>query len=464
MQATIRRIADGIARTFGVTIEVDIPQGNPVTTNAPAERDIAAAAVQAAGLPLRRDIQPAMTGEDFAWFLQERPGAFVWIGNGSSDGGRDLHNANYDYNDAILPAASGYLGVRRETGTRRRLPVEAPCSEADDAQLPACQQHVGAYDMTEIPAKYLDLLSQKVALANLATIQPDGSPQVTPVWFDFTGGVVRVNTAKGRVKARNMAVGSKVALSIVDPDNPYRYIQIRGSVTKETTDGAKAHIDSLAKKYLDKDVYPWHNPKRRPGDVRDHAGCRPRDGLERDDRRRNRRSGRKSRDQTNTWSRMAESKAMSSCSSRSPRDAGVDPSDEVRGQGTGLGSGDAAGEFGAVLYAQHQRVDVQSQRIPMCDKRRILSDLGTDGAEAGRTLVIQHLGVVGWHVPIDGRGQSASLHRANAHDADAIGACGCHHGARLRGVGVEFQPARAVQQIGDALHGGGLRVLGHHLR
>jgi len=115
--------------------------------------------------------------------------------------------------------------------------------------------------MTEIPSKYIDLLTKKAAVANLATIQPDGSPQVTPVWFDFTGGVVRVNTAKGRVKARNMTMGSKVALSIVDPDNAYRYIQIRGSVTKETTDGAKAHIDSLAKKYLGKDVYPWHNDK-----------------------------------------------------------------------------------------------------------------------------------------------------------------------------------------------------------
>jgi PPOX class probable F420-dependent enzyme len=115
--------------------------------------------------------------------------------------------------------------------------------------------------MTEIPAAYLDLLTQKKALANLATIQPDGSPQVTPVWFDYTNGVVRVNTAKGRVKARNLSQGSKVAMSIVDPDNDYRYIQIRGTVTKETTDGAVAHIDSLAKKYLDKDVYPWHDPK-----------------------------------------------------------------------------------------------------------------------------------------------------------------------------------------------------------
>jgi hypothetical protein len=70
-----------------------------------------------------------------------------------------------------------------------------------------------------------------------------------------------VNTAKGRVKARNLSVGARVALSIVDPDNDYRYIQIRGTVASETIDGARAHIDSLAKKYLDKDVYPWHNEK-----------------------------------------------------------------------------------------------------------------------------------------------------------------------------------------------------------
>lgn len=115
--------------------------------------------------------------------------------------------------------------------------------------------------MTDIPAGFLDLLTEKKAFANIATLQPDGSPQVTPVWFDYTNGVVRVNTAKGRIKARNLSVGSRVALSILDPDNPYRYIQIRGSVSKETTDGAVAHIDSLAKKYLGKDVYPWHNAK-----------------------------------------------------------------------------------------------------------------------------------------------------------------------------------------------------------
>ena len=109
VELAIHRIAEGIARTFDVAIDVQIPRGNPVTKNAPAERDLAAEAVLKAGLPLRRDMAPAMTGEDFAWYLQQRPGAFVWIGNGPSDGGRQLHNANYDFNDAILPAAAGFL-------------------------------------------------------------------------------------------------------------------------------------------------------------------------------------------------------------------------------------------------------------------------------------------------------------------------------------------------------------------
>jgi amidohydrolase len=109
MEAAIHRVAAGVAHTFEVEIEVAIPRGNPVTLNTPAERDLAAEAVTRAGLPLRRDMAPAMTGEDFAWYLEQRPGAFVWIGNGPADGGRELHNSNYNYNDAILPAASSYL-------------------------------------------------------------------------------------------------------------------------------------------------------------------------------------------------------------------------------------------------------------------------------------------------------------------------------------------------------------------
>ena len=73
-----------------------------------------------------------------------------------------------------------------------------------------------------------------------------------------------MNTAAGRVKARNMKEGAAVALSIMDPDNPYRYIQVRGRVRRATEQGADSHIDALAKKYLGKDKYPW----RRPGEMR----------------------------------------------------------------------------------------------------------------------------------------------------------------------------------------------------
>jgi PPOX class probable F420-dependent enzyme len=118
--------------------------------------------------------------------------------------------------------------------------------------------------MAPIPDKYLDLMQQKKAFAELATVMPDGTPQVTPVWFDYANGKVRVNTAKGRVKARNLKTGAPVAMAIMDPDNPYRYVQIRGRVVSETENGADAHIDALAKKYLDKDTYPF----RQPGEVR----------------------------------------------------------------------------------------------------------------------------------------------------------------------------------------------------
>ena len=111
MEAAVERVAAGVAQTFGVKIDVEQLRGNPVTSNTAAERDLAAEAITAAGIPLRRDMAPAMTGEDFAWYLAHRPGAFAWVGNGPSDGGRELHNSNYDFNDAILPSASGYLAA-----------------------------------------------------------------------------------------------------------------------------------------------------------------------------------------------------------------------------------------------------------------------------------------------------------------------------------------------------------------
>jgi PPOX class probable F420-dependent enzyme len=118
--------------------------------------------------------------------------------------------------------------------------------------------------MAAIPEKYLDLLQHKKAFASLATTMPDGSPQVTPVWFDYKDGLIRINTAKGRVKARNMKQGVPVALAVLDPDNPYRYLQVRGHVGRVIEEGADAHIDSLAKKYLGKDKYPFGQP----GEVR----------------------------------------------------------------------------------------------------------------------------------------------------------------------------------------------------
>jgi PPOX class probable F420-dependent enzyme len=118
--------------------------------------------------------------------------------------------------------------------------------------------------MAGIPENFLDLLTTKKAFANLATVMKDGSPQVTPVWLDYTDGKIRVNTARGRVKARTLRPGASVALAITDPDNPYRYLQIRGRVLNVTEEGADAHIDSLAKKYLGQDKYPF----RQPGEVR----------------------------------------------------------------------------------------------------------------------------------------------------------------------------------------------------
>lgn len=114
-----------------------------------------------------------------------------------------------------------------------------------------------------IPDNFKDLL-QKKAFASLATVMPDGSPQVTPVWFDWDGSHLRINSAKGRVKDRNMRRTPKVALAILDPDNPYRHLAIRGRVVEVTEQGADAHIDALAKKYLGQDRYPH----RRPGEVR----------------------------------------------------------------------------------------------------------------------------------------------------------------------------------------------------
>ena len=113
------------------------------------------------------------------------------------------------------------------------------------------------------PEKFVDLFEKK-ALASLATLMPDGTPQVTPAWCDFDGEHVLFNTAVGRVKDRNLQLDGRVALAIIDPDNPYRYLGIRGRVVDRTQQGADDHINRMAKKYLGLDVYPY----RQPGEVR----------------------------------------------------------------------------------------------------------------------------------------------------------------------------------------------------
>ena len=121
-----------------------------------------------------------------------------------------------------------------------------------------------------IPEKFQDLLSKK-AFAHLATVMPDGSPQVTPVWWDYDGTFFRVNSAKGRIKDRNMRRKPTVALAIQDPENPYRYLAVRGRVEEITEAEADRHIDTLTQKYLGQDRYPY----RQPGEVRVIYKIRP---------------------------------------------------------------------------------------------------------------------------------------------------------------------------------------------
>jgi PPOX class probable F420-dependent enzyme len=117
--------------------------------------------------------------------------------------------------------------------------------------------------MTAIPENFQDLF-QKKAFAQLATLMPDGSPHVAPVWVEYDGHRIVINTAKGRVKDRNMRRDGRVSLDLVDPENPYRHLSIRGRVVDITEQGAEDHIDKLTKKYLGLDRYP----RRKPGEVR----------------------------------------------------------------------------------------------------------------------------------------------------------------------------------------------------
>ncbi|WP_266075946.1 PPOX class F420-dependent oxidoreductase [Haladaptatus caseinilyticus] len=109
--------------------------------------------------------------------------------------------------------------------------------------------------MESIPDDYHDLFERKT-FANLATVMPDGTPQVTPVWVGYDGDHVLVNTAKGRQKERNIQRNPKVGLDMLDPDDPYRFVSVRGEVEEVTEDGAVEHINELTKRYMERDEYP----------------------------------------------------------------------------------------------------------------------------------------------------------------------------------------------------------------
>jgi PPOX class probable F420-dependent enzyme len=111
--------------------------------------------------------------------------------------------------------------------------------------------------------KYRDIFDKKT-FAYVGTVGADGAPQVTPVWCEFDGSHIVFNTARGRVKDKNLRRNPRVTLTAADPDNPYRYVQVRGRVAEITEQGADQHIDKMARKYIGQDRYPW----RRPGEVR----------------------------------------------------------------------------------------------------------------------------------------------------------------------------------------------------
>ncbi len=121
-----------------------------------------------------------------------------------------------------------------------------------------------------IPASHADLL-ESTALAHVATVGPDGEPQNNPVWFGTQDGYILFSQTTGRQKYRNVQREPRVALSIVDPDNPYRYLEIRGVVERIDPDPDNAFINAMAKKYMGQDVYPGHQP----GDVRVVVVVRP---------------------------------------------------------------------------------------------------------------------------------------------------------------------------------------------
>ncbi len=109
--------------------------------------------------------------------------------------------------------------------------------------------------MERISDDYHDLFERK-SFANLATLTPDGTPQIAPVWVGYDCDHLLVNTAKGRQKEKNVRRNPKVGINVLDPDDPYRYVSVRGEVVEVTEDGAVEHINELTERYMGRDEYP----------------------------------------------------------------------------------------------------------------------------------------------------------------------------------------------------------------
>lgn len=121
-----------------------------------------------------------------------------------------------------------------------------------------------------IPDSHRDILDKK-GFAHIATIGPDGEPHSSPVWYGWDGEHFLFSQTKTRQKYRNVQREPRIAVSVTDPDNPYRYLEIRGVVEAVEEDEGNAFINAMAKKYMDQNEYPWH----RPGDERIVIKVRP---------------------------------------------------------------------------------------------------------------------------------------------------------------------------------------------
>lgn len=112
--------------------------------------------------------------------------------------------------------------------------------------------------MVSIPESHIDLITRPIIVA-LATVMPNGQPQVTPIWADTIDGLVRLNTVAGRQKYNNLHHRPQATFLIIDPENPMRWMEIRGTVVFESEGDDRSVIDKLASDYLGEEIYPWHN-------------------------------------------------------------------------------------------------------------------------------------------------------------------------------------------------------------